>query len=70
MMMMIKVIMMVMSMMMMVMMMVVTMMVMINFSENTLQDPSFSAFDALLTLVGCLDHLTSATSHGLKTRWY
>ena len=50
--------------------MVVTMMLMINFSENTLQDPSFSAFEALLTLVGCLDHLTSATSHGLKTRWY
>ena len=50
--------------------MVVTRMLMINFSENTLQDPSFSAFEALLTLVGCLDHLTSATSHGLKTRWY
>ena len=50
--------------------MVVTMMLMINFSESNLHGWSFSAFEALLTLVGCLDHLTSATSHGLKTRWY
>ena len=55
---------------MMIMSMMVMVVVMINFSENTLQDPSFSPFEALLTLVGCLDHLTSATSHGLKTRWY